>query len=205
MAVGPRLVELMDPPDAYEQVAEEMGTRLLELPGFDERFGDIEDAEELFEAGVEIGNSAIGRLPDTQLVEWSELMGTVLEVADEATCADLARGTATAAQSDVFRSLDIETFRRYANMAFEMARLELADAPRRAPPTAAESEAAWLALAERLGIDRAQEIGVTFTQPATASDAEVCAALRDLFDGINQLEGPVRVHILRDVGETLAA
>jgi hypothetical protein len=84
-----------------------------------------------------------------------------------------------------------------------MARLELSDAPRHDPPSDVEIEAATAAFLAELGPVRAQELAKT--DLAAASSAEACSAIRDIFESINKVDGPARIHLLRDVGESLAA
>jgi hypothetical protein len=201
VAVGPDLVELVFPPDPYAQIDAEFGERLLDLPGFEDRYGDLEDAGEAFEAGVDLGTRAIGRVPDATLLEWAALMEEIVRSVDVDACAAIARGRAPT-DLDV-RGIELETYRRLAELVYEMARLELTDAPRRDPPSAAEMEVATAAFLAELGPDRAQELAKT--DLAAATSAEACSAIRDIFESVNRVDGPARIHLLRDVGETLAA
>lgn len=201
VAVGPRLVDVLFPPDAYEQVDAEFGEQLLAIPGFEERFGDLDDAAEAFEAGVELGSGAIGRVDDATLLEWADVMVAMLRAVDVPSCAAIARGTPP---TDIDMSaVDVDTYRRLAEIVVEMARLELTNAPRHEAPSAAEMEAARLAFVEQLGLARAQELAKT--DIAAASDDDACSAIRDILEAMKAVDGPERVHLLRDVGESLSA
>lgn len=201
VGLGPRLVDLVFPPDPYEQVNAELGERLFEIPGFEERFGDLDDPGEAFDAGAELGARAIGRVGDAMLVEWADVMAAVVGSVDVESCAAIARGTPP---RDVdMTAVDVDTYRRLAEITVEMARLELTDAPRHEAPSPAERDAANAAFLQALGPARAQELAKT--NLAEASDAEACSAIRDIFAAINDVDGPARVHLLRDVGETLSA
>lgn len=192
------------PQDPYDTVDEEIESALVEIPGFEERFGDLDD-DEAFAAGVELGTAAVGRLDDTRLLEWAQLTTELLEVADEPTCAEIARGTADADDWDVLRSLDVETYRRFLELVTEMVRIELEAVPGPTPPTQAEADAAAGALYAEIGPARMEEMATVFADPNGASDAEACALVRDLFKAINAIDGPARLHLLRDIGETLSA
>lgn len=201
VAVGPGLVDLVFPPDPYAQIDAEFGEQLLDLPGFEERFGDLQDAGDAFDAGAELAERAIGRVGDATLVEWAELMAEVLRSVEVGPCAAIARGNAPTDLA--VRDIDLETYRRLSEITFEMARLELMDAPHRAAPSPTELETARAAFLEELGPARAQELAKT--DLAVADDAEACAAIRDIFESINNIDGPARIHLLRDVGESLTA
>lgn len=201
VAVGPDIVDALLPPDPYGEIDAEFGERMLDLPGFEERFGDLEDAAAAFDAGVELGKTAISRIDDATLLEWADLLTEVLQSVDVESCAAIARGTSPT-DLDV-HAVDLATYRRVVEIVFEMARLELANAPRHEVPARADLEAASIAFVEELGMERAQEIAKT--NLASASDPEACSAIRDVFEAVNDVDGPSRIHLLRDIGETLAA
>ena len=203
-AVGPDLVALVVPQDPYEQVAEEAGAEILGMPEFELRYGDL-DEDEAFGVGVELGAAAIPRLSDAELAEWLTLTRRLLDSADVETCAALVRGTGHSDDAiAAFRSLDVESFRRYIELIVSGVRLELTEAPGAAPPSSKEVDAALLLLAQEMGETRWHEVGAAFASPVTATDAELCSAARDLYDAFADLDNASRGVLIRMVTDPRA-
>ena len=204
--IGTGALSNLLPQDPYAREAEEAGAEMLELPGFKERFGSVED-EDAFRVGAELGASAIPRLPAAELGEWLTITRQLLHALDAESCANAARGMADSADAlEAFKTLEIDVYRRYVEIIMIGVRLELSDAPGAAPPTQEESDAALGLLVQEVGVERMQEIGTVMAAPAQASDAELCDATLDLYDALATLDEQSRVTLLRMVtGQTAMA
>lgn len=176
---------------------------MLELPGFKERFGSVDD-EDAFRVGAELGASAIPRLPAAELGEWLSITRQLLHALDVESCASAVRGLSDSAEAlEAFKVLEIDVYRRYLELIMIGVRLELSDSPGAPPPTQDESDAALGLLAQEVGMARMQEIGTVMATPAQASDAELCEATLDLYDALARLDERSRVTLLRMVtGQT---
>jgi hypothetical protein len=192
--------------DPYAREAEEAGAEMRELPGFKERFGSVDD-EDAFRVGAEIGAMAIPRLPAAELSEWLTITRQLLHALDAESCANAARGITDSDEAlEAFKVLEIDVYRRYADIIMIGVRLELSDAPGALPPTQQESDAALALLVQEVGADRMQEIGTVMAAPAQASDSELCDATLDLYDALARLDEQSRVILLRMVtGQTAQA
>ena len=192
-------LDLVVPQDPHEQATEEAGRRLSELPGFDARFGDL-DEQEAFDQGIALGLAAVPRLSDAELDEWLTITGQILGAIDEEACAMFARGPGDAERTlQAFQAVDIAVYRRYIDLIISGARRELSDAPADPLPAQAEYDAALALLVEQLGVDRLGEIGIALSDPATASDSTLCGALRDFYGGVAQLDRGARLTLMRSI------
>lgn len=191
------------PQDPYARDAEEAGAEMLELPGFKERFGSVDD-EDAFRVGAELGASAIPRLPAAELGEWLTITRQLLHALDAESCANAARGMADSAEAlEAFKVLEIDVYRRYVDIIMIGIRLELSDSQGAPPPTQEESDVALDHLVQEVGVGRMQEIGAIMEAPAQASDGELCQATLDLYDALARLDEESRVILLRMVtGQT---
>jgi hypothetical protein len=189
--------DLVIPQDPYLEVTEEAGLRMMNLPGFEDRFGELAD-EDAFEAGAEIGIAAIPRLSDAELEEWLTITREIVNSVDDPTCAIIVRGPD---ESDdwlaVFRTIDLETYRRYLDLLVGGVEAELADAPLPNAPTQAEVDAALSAMIQQIGPERFDEIGVALANPAAASDGALCAAMGDLYNALAELDSESRSTLIR--------
>jgi hypothetical protein len=194
-------LDLIVPQDPYEKATEEAGQRMMDLPGFEARFGDV-DEDEAFEAGAEIGIAAIPRLSDSELEDWLAIVRQLIGAVEDEACAMVARGSGEADEwLDAFRTLDLDTYRRYIDLLIGGVELELADAPGPSAPSQAEVDAALGQLLQHIGADRLNEIGTTLANPTAATDAAVCAAMRDFYDAVAKLDPEARATLIRTIIE----
>ena len=61
----------VDPRDA---AASDFGRRLMEMPEFEARYGDVDSAEEAYRLGQQVGLTAFARLDDTSLLQRHEVV-----------------------------------------------------------------------------------------------------------------------------------
>lgn len=195
------------PSDPYEAAAERAGADLLAMPGFEERFGDL-DEEAAYRAGMELGMAAIPHLPDPELDEWLTITNELMDGLEGARCAALVRAdaeTSAKALLDVVRILDVETFERYLGIVVSGIRLELSGELDPDPPSAAQLDAAYSALLAEIGTERLLEIEQMFVSPQTASDDEMCTAMKEMYRAIAALDPAARHVLIRMVTEPVLA
>ncbi|HEY6609242.1 MAG TPA: hypothetical protein VI277_08615 [Candidatus Limnocylindria bacterium] len=183
--------------DPYQRAAAETGRELLNLPGFEERYGDV-DEEDAFDVGAQLGLAAIPRLPDAELVEYLALTRQLLTGLEAAACADILRGTADAEElTEAFRTLDLDAFRRYLELVTHGAALVLSGPP--APePEPGDVDEAIQQLSAELGTARMADIAGSFLDPAT-TDADLCAAAHDLYMALEAVGPATARPLLRDL------
>lgn len=195
--VGTGAFERLIPQDPHARVAEEAGAEMLALPGFEDRFGSLE-ADEAFATGAELGIAAIPRLPDPELGEWLTITRQLLDAFDVEMCAAVVRGSSDAADAlDAFKAIELRTFTRYLEILMVGVDLVLTDAPGPPPASQQEIDAATVLLAQEIGTTRMQEIGSALADPLGASDSDICAAGRDLYDGLAALDVRSRGILIR--------
>jgi hypothetical protein len=183
--------------DPYERAAEETGRALFDLPGFEERFGDVAE-EDAFDVGAQLGLAAIPRLPDGELAEYLAITRQLLAGLEADVCADILRGTADpGALIEAFRTLELDAYRRYLELVTQGAGLVLSGPP---PPELRQEEVdeALRRLSEELGAARIGEIGGAFLDPAT-TDSDLCAAAHDLYRALEALGPATARPLLRDL------
>lgn len=186
------------PQDPYMRAAEDAGQAMLALPGFQDRFGSLED-DEAFRVGSELGAAAIPRLPDSELGEWLTITRQLLESLDVENCAAIVRGTTDPdAAVDAFKVLDIGTFRRYMEIVLVGVKLELTNDAGQLPPTQGDVDAAVTVLTHQIGAARMGEVGV-MADPSRASDVEICSAARSLYDALGETDSRSRETLIRMV------
>ena len=73
--------------DPREAAANDFGRRLMEMPEFKARYGDVDSHERAYELGQQLGATAFARLDDPSLLRYWQLQEIVLQNADDSTCA----------------------------------------------------------------------------------------------------------------------
>jgi hypothetical protein len=96
--------------DPYERATADAERRLLDTPGFKERY-NVDDPKEVQRVAGELVTGGLARLDDPSLRRFFELTGKVLDVADPDTCARIFRGTASTEETFAeVRKLDFDNF-----------------------------------------------------------------------------------------------
>ena len=72
--------------DPREAAANDFGRRLMEMPEFKARYGDVDSHEEAYELGQQLGATAFARLDDPSLFRYWQLQEIVLQNADDSIC-----------------------------------------------------------------------------------------------------------------------
>ena len=79
--------------DPREAAANDFGRRLMEMPEFKARYGDVDSHEEAYELGQQLGATAFARLDDPSLFRYWQLQEIVLQNADDSICSQAIRQT----------------------------------------------------------------------------------------------------------------
>ena len=85
--------------DPREAAANDYGRRLMDMPEFQARYGDVDSPERAYELGQELGTTALVRLDDPSLLRYWQLTEVVLQNADDSTCSQVMRQTIKADQA----------------------------------------------------------------------------------------------------------
>ncbi len=183
--------------DPREAAANDYGRRLLEMPEFQARFGDVDSPERAYELGRELGTTALVRLGDPSLLRYWQLTEVVLQNADDSTCSQIMRQTIKAEQAgELAKTLDEDQYNEFLEVTFKAFAAELKKTPGPPPPSDADVQAASLALANAMGLDALTE-AANALQDTTAEDKVVCDAARAIIGGVLALEEPHRATFLR--------
>jgi hypothetical protein len=183
--------------DPREATANDFGRRLMEMPEFKARYGDVDSPEEAYELGQTLGTTAIARLDDASLLRYWQLTEVVLRNADDSACAQVMRQTIQSEQArELFGTLDEDQYNELLEVIFTAFEAELKGTPGPPPPSESDVQAASIALANAMGIDAATG-AVNVMQDTTAEDAALCGAARSFIGGILHLEEPHRATFLR--------
>ena len=183
-----------DPRDA---AARDFGRRIMEMPEFEARYGDVDSPEEAYQLGQRVGLTAFARLDDATLLRYWQLMEIVLQGADDRTCSGLIRQTLEASDAtELTRLLDEDQFLELLEISFRAFEADLKGVP--GPPAASDADvqAASLALASAMGVDQVSQAANALQDPA-ADAATVCAASKSFIHGVLQLPEPHRATFLR--------
>jgi hypothetical protein len=184
----------IDPRDAK---AREAGERLLAMPEFRERYGEVDTADEAFALGQQLSQTAMAYLDDRDLLRAWELNIVLLEKADDAVCARVIRQQLTREDAEAMsRLLDEDQYGELIDITFKAFEAELTGVPAPEPPTDAQVGAAYLALAGQMGQEELLTTANTMIDP-NASPAEACGAARSWLDGTMKLGEPERGNLLR--------
>ena len=183
--------------DPREAAANDYGRRLLEMPEFQARFGDVDSPERAYELGRELGTTALVRLDDPSLLRYWQLTEAVLQNADDSTCSQVMRQTIKAEQAgELAKTLDEDQYNEFLEVTFKAFEAELKETPGPPPPSDADVQAASLALANAMGLDAVTD-AANALQDTTAEDKAVCDAAKAVIGGVLALEEPHRATFLR--------
>jgi hypothetical protein len=180
-----------------EAAARDFGRRLMDMPEFQARYGDVDSPEQAYELGQTLGTTALARLDDPGLLRYWQLTEVLLQNADDSTCTQVMRQTIQSDQArELLMTLDEDQFKELLAVTFKAFEAELKGTPGPPPPSAAEVQAASMALADAMGLDAVTQ-AANDLQDATAEDAAVCGAARSFVRGVLDLEEPHRTTFLR--------
>jgi hypothetical protein len=183
-----------DPRDA---AARDFGRRLMEMPEFEARYGDVDSPEEAYQLGQQVGLTAFARLDDASLLRYWQLMEMVIQGADDRTCAGLIRQTLNASDAmELTRLLDEDQFTELLGISFRAFEADLKGIPGPPAPSDADVQAASIALASLMGMDELNQAATALQDPS-ADEATVCRATKSFIGGVLQLQEPHRAMFLR--------
>ena len=183
--------------DPREAAANDFGRRLMEMPEFKARYGDVDSHEEAYELGQQLGATAFARLDDPSLFRYWQLQEIVLQNADDSICSQAIRQTNQAGRAgDLAKTLDLDQSAELLELVFKAFEAELKGTPGPPPPSDADVQAASIALANAMGIDAVTK-AASAMQDTTAEDKAVCDAARAFIGGVLALEEPHRANFLR--------
>jgi hypothetical protein len=183
-----------DPRDA---AARDFGQRIMEMPEFEARYGDVDSPEEAYQLGQQVGLTAFARLDDATLLRYWQLMEVLLQGADDGTCAGLIRQTVEASDAmELTRLLDEDQFIELLEISFRAFEADLKSIPGPPAPSDGDVQAASLALANAMGVDQVTQAANALQDP-TADAATVCTASKSFIHGVLQLPEPHRATFLR--------
>jgi hypothetical protein len=183
-----------DPRDA---AARDFGQRIMEMPEFEARYGDVDSPEEAYQLGQQVGLTAFARLDDATLLRYWQLMELLLQGADDQTCSGLIRQTIEASDAmELTRLLDEDQFLELLEISFRAFEADLKGISGPPAPSDADVQAASLALANAMGVDQVTQAANALQDP-TADAAAVCTASKSFIHGVLQLPEPHRGTFLR--------
>jgi hypothetical protein len=183
--------------DPRDSAAREFGQRLIDMPEFKAKYGDVDTPDEAYTLGQSIGARAFARLDDATLLRYWQLTEVLIGNADDATCTRIMRQTIEAADAEALsKTLDEDQYTELLDISFRAFEAELKETPGPPTPTDADVQAASLALANAMGVDQVTQAANALQDPS-AEDAEVCNAAKAFLAGVLQLEEPHRATFLR--------
>jgi hypothetical protein len=183
--------------DPREAAASDFGRRLMEMPEFEARYGDVDSPEEAYQLGQKTGLTAFARLDDASLLRYWQLMDHVLESADDRACAGLIRQTLDASEAtELTRLLDQDQFEELLGITFRAFEADLKGIAGPPTPSDVEVQDASVALASAMGVDQLNQAASALQDP-TADDAAVCRATTSFVGSVLELEDPHRATFLR--------
>jgi hypothetical protein len=183
--------------DPREVAARDFGQRLMEMPEFEARYGDIDEPGEAYELGQQVGLTAFARLDDASLLRYWQLMEVLIQSADDRTCTGLIRQTLEASEAvELTKLLDEDQFVELLEISFRAFEADLKGIPGPAAPTDADVQAASVALAGAMGTDQLNQAASALQDPA-AHDGTVCRATKSFISGVLQLPDSHRATFLR--------
>jgi hypothetical protein len=135
--------------------------------------------------------SGLPRLDDAPLVDKIHLTVKLLNGTDEATCAKLARATASGKEdSDALLksldALDTDSVGRWYDINIQAIEADAASRPVRTADNAA-AERILTTIASGLSATEAAQISALYSGTGTASDADACGGIRTLYNRIDAL------------------
>ncbi len=135
--------------------------------------------------------SGLPRLDDAPLVDKIHLTVKLLNGTDEATCAKLARATATGKEDPdallkSLQSLDTDSVGRWYDINVQAIEADAASKPVRSADQAG-AERILTSIASGLSPAEAAQISALYSGSATTSDADACGGIRTLYNRIDAL------------------
>jgi len=183
--------------DPREAAGNDLGRRLMAMPEFQARYGDVDTPERAYELGQELGTTALVRLDDQSLLRYWQLTEVVLQNADDSTCAQVMRQTIKAEQAaELAKTLDDDQYKEFLEVTFKAFEADLKGTPGPPLPTDADVQAASVALTNAMGLE-AVTAAANALQDTTAEDKAVCDAARAFIGGVLDLDEPHRATFLR--------
>jgi hypothetical protein len=183
--------------DPREAAASDFGRRLMEMPEFEARYGDVDSPEEAYQLGQQVGLTAFARLDDASLLRYWQLMDHVIERADDRACAGLIRQTLDASEAtELTRLLDQDQFEELLGISFRAFEADLKGTAGPPAPSDADVQDASAALASAMGVDQLNQAAGALQDP-TADDATVCRATKSFIGSVLELQDPHRATFLR--------
>jgi hypothetical protein len=183
--------------DPREATATDFGRRLMAMPEFQARYGDVDSPERAYELGQELGATALARLDDLTLLRYWQLTEVVLKNADDSICTQVMRRTIKAEEaSELAKTLDEDQYIEFLEVTFKAFEAELKETPGPPPPSDADVQAASIALTNAMGLDAVTK-AANALQDTTAEDKAVCDAARAFIGGVLDLQDPHRATFLR--------
>jgi hypothetical protein len=182
--------------DPYDAATREIGQKLLAMPEFKARYGDITSDERAYQIGQEIALKGIPRLGDAELLRYWQLTNKVIGVADPAICGRIFRQTAGPEDAkNAARALDLASFRELLDVTMLAFQADLRGDPVRPAPSSEALTTAFLALQVSMGPGMAD--AAAKLNDKSASDADVCTAGRAFLTAVLALGEPDRTVITR--------
>jgi hypothetical protein len=182
--------------DPYDVATREVGQKLLAMPEFKAKYGDITSEERAYQIGQEIALKGIPRLGDAELLRYWQLTNKMIGVADPAICGRIFKQTAGAEDArKTARALDLESFKQLLDVTLLALQADLRGDPVRPAPSSDALTTAFLALQTSMGPGMAD--AATTLNDKSASDADVCAAGRSFLGAVLALGEPDRTVITR--------
>ncbi|MFI5225839.1 MAG: hypothetical protein ACHQ3P_04105 [Candidatus Limnocylindrales bacterium] len=183
----------------YDQASIRVGQRLEADPAFKAKYGDI-DHDKAAETGIALVRDGVNRVDDPTQLTLFRATSKVIDLADPKTCAAIAQGSeAPDTVVPILKQLDQPTLDAYFDATATAALASVHADPVRAAPTDEEQTSAGTAWTTAVGADAFQKDLGILQSPTGHTDADVCAAERELIHAALQLDDADRSTIIRIV------
>jgi hypothetical protein len=190
--------------DPYDVATREIGQKLLEMPEFKAKYGDVKTEQRAYEIGQQIALSGIPRLGDADLLRYWQLTNKMIGVADPAICGRIFKQTAGNEDAKkTARALDLDSFKQLLDVTLLAFQADLRGDPVRPAPSNEALTTAFAALQTSMGAGMV-DAAATLTNKS-ANDADVCAAGRSFLGAVLSLGEPDRTVIARYMISSAAA
>ena len=182
--------------DPYDVATREFGQKLLAMPEFKAKYGDVTSNERAYQIGQEIALKGIPRLGDADLLRYWQLTNKMIGAADPAVCGRIFKQTAGMEDaSKAARALDLGSFRELLDVTLLALQADLrGDSVR---PTASQVALTTAFLALQVSMGAGVTDAATTLSDKSASDTDVCAAGRSFLGAVLNLGEPDRTVIAR--------
>jgi hypothetical protein len=183
----------------YDQATIRVGQRLEADPAFKAKYGDL-DGDKAVQAGIALVRDGVTRVDDATQLTLFQTTSKALDLAADDACAALAKGTEDPDLIvPVLKKLDTATLDAYFDATATAALASVHGDPVRDSPTDEEQASAGTAWSAAAGEDAFNKDLSVLQDPATHTDAEVCAADRELTHAALTLGAQDRTTIIRAV------